>query len=222
MDSLARLDAIAGVTPAHREQYAAKVNDEAARRVSSFLSDSRILAERAKLCQHSGCAFLCTGLTPKYCCRLCAKSPGKHGPKCERKLLPCSTPGCTYAVTGLSATHCCKACAYGKPHGPNCWCLKAEVEEEAEAEAGMLCEEVEPEDRDAVPSGGGAELMPLTAPSSPAGDENRDPANSGMMTMIDVSDAAEIKQLAAQVDEYQSEIEANAAVIQALRDALAR
>ena len=77
-------------------------------------------------------------------------------------------------------------------------------------------------DGDAVPSGGGAELMPATPPSSPPGDENRDPSNGGASSLIDVSDAAEIKQLEAKVEEYQSEIEANAAVIQALRDALAR
>ena len=82
---------------------AASKQDAAASQVSAFLSDSRILAERvSKKCSNSGCAFLCTGLTPKHCCRMCAKSPGAHGPKCQKRLLACSTPGCNYAVTGLT------------------------------------------------------------------------------------------------------------------------
>ena len=109
--------------------------DLASAKVSSFLSDSRVFAERISTqCSNSGCAFLCTGLAPKHCCKMCAKSPGSHGPKCQKKLLPCATPGCTYAVTGLTAKHCCKMCAsfrehgddwWGPSHGAQCWCLPA-------------------------------------------------------------------------------------------------
>ena len=102
-------------------------DDDAAIAVSAFLSDSRMLCEEAKLCKNSGCAFLCTGLTPSHCCRMCARSPGAHGPKCTMKLLVCSTPGCTHAVTGLVAGYCCKMCARGEDHGPNCWRLPVEL-----------------------------------------------------------------------------------------------
>jgi hypothetical protein len=110
-------------------------------RVSAFLSDSRLLAEKARRCKHSNCAFLCTGIQPEHCCRLCARSPGQHGPKCERKLLPCSSAGCKYAVTGLSAAHCCRMCAAGRgEHGPNCWHLDAAGDARADdAEPDELC-----------------------------------------------------------------------------------
>ena len=84
-------------------------------------------------CQHTGCAFLCTGLTPNHCCKKCAATPGMHGPKCKRQLLMCSTDGCNYAVTGLTALHCCRRCGSGTSndagdgakdaHGPYCWRL---------------------------------------------------------------------------------------------------
>ena len=82
--------------------------DAATQKVSAFLSDSRLMAEKiSTLCAHSGCAFLCTGLSGKYCCRMCARSPGAHGPRCQKKMLPCLTPGCGFAVTGLAPAHCC-------------------------------------------------------------------------------------------------------------------
>ena len=81
---------------------------------------------------HTGCAFLCTGLSSKHCCRKCAHNPGSHGPKCEGKLLACSTEGCGYAVTGLTAAHCCHRCRDGGnqsdawgTHGPHCWRLSS-------------------------------------------------------------------------------------------------
>jgi hypothetical protein len=86
------------------------------------------------LCMHTGCAFLCTGVSSKHCCKKCERNPGSHGPKCERKLQPCSTEGCVYAVTGLTASHCCHRCresgsgsqndGWGS-HGPHCWRLSA-------------------------------------------------------------------------------------------------
>ena len=211
MDSLARLDAVAE----NGGSTSTRNFDDAAMRVSSFLSESRILAQRAKLCQHTGCAFLCTGIASKFCCKLCAKSPGKHGPKCEKKLLPCSSPGCTFAVTGVSDTHCCKMCAYGKGHGPNCWCLAAEE---------VACEEVESAGTDAEvsddqPSGTGLE----DPPSTPSSDDGQGRLGaSDESDAIDVSDTAEIKALSAKVVDNQHEIDTNAAVIQALRDALGR
>ena len=102
-------------------------DDDAVKRVSLFLSESRVLAEKTQRCKHTGCAYLVTGLAPKYCCRMCARSPGAHGPKCAKKLLTCSTPGCGFAVTGLTERHCCRMCAGGKDHGPNCWCLPVEL-----------------------------------------------------------------------------------------------
>ena len=108
-------------------------DDVAASKVSAFLSDSRVIAERVKICKNSGCAHIVTGLTPAYCCRICAKSPGAHGPKCAKKLLTCATPGCGYAVTGLTEKHCCRMCAGGGDHGPNCWCLQVELAEKPEA-----------------------------------------------------------------------------------------
>ena len=110
---------------------------DASARVSAFLSDSRLLAEQAKKCKNTNCAFLCTGLTPSHCCRLCARTPGEHGPKCQRSVLPCSSPGCTYAVTGLAPAHCCRVCATGRgEHGPNCWHLPAEATVCTEDEVG--------------------------------------------------------------------------------------
>ena len=91
-------------------------------------------ASEAALCMHTGCAFLCTGLSLKHCCRKCAHHPGSHGPKCEKKLQPCGTEGCGYAVTGLTATHCCHRCRQNGSssqsdewgsHGPHCWRLSA-------------------------------------------------------------------------------------------------
>lgn len=98
--------------------------DQATAKVSAFLSDSRILAEKAKRCKNSNCAFLITGLTPSHCCKLCARTPGEHGPRCQKRLLACGSPGCAYAITGLAPAHCCKMCATGSGmHGPNCWHL---------------------------------------------------------------------------------------------------
>jgi len=98
--------------------------DQAVAKVSAFLSDSRILAEKAKRCKNSNCAYLCTGLTPSHCCKLCARTAGEHGPKCQKRLLACGSPGCAYAITGLAPAHCCKMCASGSGmHGPNCWHL---------------------------------------------------------------------------------------------------
>lgn len=213
MDSLARLDAVAE----GGGSASTRTLDDAAIRVSSFLSESRIVAQRAKLCQHTGCAFLCTGLTPKYCCRLCAKSPGKHGPKCEKKLLPCSTPGCNFAVTGLNDTHCCKMCAYDKGHGPNCWCLAADEPDEEMQSSCATC--ADPEESEGMPSGGCVQL-----PSSPTSsyDHQERTADDHDASCVDVSDTAELKILAAKIEDNRHEIETNAAVIQALRDALGR
>ncbi len=105
------------------------------RKVSAFLSDSRILTVKsARLCKNSGCAFLCTGVAPRYCCKKCGVSPGSHGPRCERRMLPCSSAGCEFAYTGLGDAEepfCCRMCARGQGHGPQCWQQLA-VEPEAE------------------------------------------------------------------------------------------
>ena len=107
---------------------AVALNDATAQ-VSAFLSDSRLFAERtAKACQNKNCAYLCTGLSPNYCCKRCAKAPNQHGPRCLKKLLHCSSPGCGYAVTGLAPSHCCRRCARGEDHGPNCWLLPVPVD----------------------------------------------------------------------------------------------
>ena len=187
--------------------------DAAEAKVSAFLSDSRVVAEKARRCKHSGCAYLVTGLTSAYCCRMCARCPGAHGPKCAKKLLVCSTPGCGMAVTGLSETHCCKACGLGRDHGPHCWCLPVELassdgpdedEESGEAEASALAPACEP---CAPPSS-----EPVAPASMPAGAADDEP--------VDVSDA-ELAALQAQANSNRSSIAANAAVIQALREALA-
>ena len=70
----------------------------------------------------------------------------RHGPKCQSKLLACSTPKCNYAVpvTGLTPKHCCKMCAgsrdhgedwWGPTHGAQCWCLAMECSPAADDEA---------------------------------------------------------------------------------------
>lgn len=113
------------------------------------------------LCMHTGCAFLCTGLSPRHCCRKCAHTPGLHGPKCEGKLLACKTEGCGYAVTGLTAAHCCRRCrdggsqtdAWGS-HGPHCWRLSAT--------GAKSCDDAAP---DAAPSQA-ASLMDASAASA--------------------------------------------------------
>lgn len=113
----------------------------AAQRLSAFLSDSRMFAEQeAKLCAHSGCAFLCTGASPSHCCRMCAESPGDHGPRCRKKLLQCRN--CGFAVTGLAKAHCCRGCAGGGEHGPNCWQLPAADDDESDGAEGASSDEV--------------------------------------------------------------------------------
>jgi hypothetical protein len=239
MESLKRLDAAAEGRSTMEDK---KKLDDAGSRVSSFLSESRILAERATLCAHSGCAFLCTGLTPKYCCRLCAKTPGTHGPKCQKKLLPCSTPGCTFAVTRLGEKYCCKMCQREKvawtkeSHGPQCWCLPmeekceaAEEEEEAATEpqssGASNSEELELVGHDTegqTDRGSGSELRPsLSLRSSPATASSDRPS-------YDISDEKEnavsdqmIDALSAKIKGNEMALMANEAVIRALRQALA-
>eukprot|EP00908_Phaeocystis_cordata_P019452 Transcript_30965.p3 GENE.Transcript_30965~~Transcript_30965.p3 ORF type:complete len:195 (-),score=34.37 Transcript_30965:10-594(-) len=68
-------------------------------------------------CQH--CHLAQTGILEGFCCRKCARSPGTHGPFCEKRLLPCLS-GCGFAVTRQGAAHCCLRCERGEPHGPRC------------------------------------------------------------------------------------------------------
>lgn len=211
------------------------VLDDATSRVSSFLSDSRVLAERATLCKNSGCAYLCTGLTPKFCCRICAKSPGAHGPKCAKRMLPCSRPGCGYAVTGIAEKHCCKACALGRDHGPQCWCLSVALAADNEEDtmddpmedvssapvvggnAGSSCQ---PCDEEALPLDSAlavASTLAVAAAAAPSGDE---PAGlCGGAEPVDISDA-EVAALQDEVNGNRSSIATNAAIIQALKEAL--
>ena len=154
---------------------------------------------------------------------MCAKSPGAHGPKCQKKLLACSSPHCNYAVTGLTQKYCCKVCAgakqhgdnwWGPEHGPQCWRLPAEapkVEEPAPAETGsgpddvgadMLCREVDDPDQSSEADGAASASAAAAAAAA-------DP------------EEAEIRALKAEVQEKQSVIATNEALIKALRDALA-
>ena len=68
-------------------------------------------------CRH--CHFAQTGISAGFCCRLCARTPGKHGPFCEQRLVKCQA-NCGFAVTRHGATHCCLRCEHGEPHGPRC------------------------------------------------------------------------------------------------------
>ena len=175
---------------------------DAVSKVSAFLSDSRFFAERAaKLCKHSGCAFLVTGvaLAGPHCCRTCARTPGRHGPKCARRLLPCSRPGCAFAVTGLSAKHCCKMCARNGEHGPNCWCMPAGEEEEEDEAVDVA---------DGAESQAGSIDGLACVPCKPVPAEGDD------------GGAVALAALAAQVEGNEEQIAANAAVIRTLRDAI--
>ena len=64
-------------------------------------------------CRHTGCAFLCTGLIPNYCCKKCAAAPGMHGPKCKR-----SSSAQMVATTPSRVSQLCTAAggaAVGRP-----------------------------------------------------------------------------------------------------------
>ena len=119
---------------------------DAVARVSAFLSDSRLFAEKATRCKNKNCAYLCTGIAPAHCCKVCARTPNQHGPRCLKKLLPCSRPGCGYAVTGLAPSHCCRKCANGEDHGPSCWLMPVPVAVESDEE--------DDQGADEMPSGG--------------------------------------------------------------------
>ena len=222
----------AGLPTGMSSQRSSK-DDDAVKRVSLFLSESRVLAEKTQRCKHTGCAYLVTGLAPKYCCRMCARSPGAHGPKCAKKLLTCSTPGCGFAVTGLSERHCCRMCAGGKDHGPNCWCLPVELasssvdevdEPEDLTDGGAMsaldlepcppCQPCKPpmaEAPSAVPPDDASGPLAWVDPGEPAGSDDEEP--------IDVSDE-QVAELQGKVDDNMSSIATNAAIIQALREAL--
>ena len=220
------------------------VVEDAASKVSSFLSESRVLAERATLCKHSGCAYLCTGLAPSHCCRMCAKSPGAHGPKCAKKLLGCATPGCSMAVTGITEKYCCKMCGKNGQHGPNCWCLQMalvrtdEGEEEAEAEAEAEAETEAESASASSPEPTGWPLATVDEPSEPEppddtvatacaaaahawskSESKMYDAKAGEGEPIDISDA-EVAELETTVQANQATIATNMAIIQALREAL--
>ncbi|KAL3893862.1 MAG: hypothetical protein SGPRY_013973 [Prymnesium sp.] len=92
-----------------------------AQALSSFLSESRVKIEQThRVCSSVGCNYVCTGLLPSHCCRLCASSAGKHGPRCQKRHLRCATPGCAFLCTGISSSHCCRLCAHGEGHGHLC------------------------------------------------------------------------------------------------------
>ena len=78
---------------------------------------STATAESEMQCRH--CHFAQTGISAGFCCRLCARTPGKHGPFCEQRLVKCQA-NCGFAVTRHGATHCCLRCEHGEPHGPRC------------------------------------------------------------------------------------------------------
>ena len=84
-----------------------------------FLTESRMMVAAATV-KCAGCSFAVTGLTKSHCCVLCQRTPGKHGPRCERRLRKCKN--CDYAVTMADCPHhCCKLCARGEEeHGPRC------------------------------------------------------------------------------------------------------
>lgn len=226
------------------------VVEDAASKVSSFLSESRVLAERATLCKHSGCAYLCTGLAPSHCCRMCAKSPGMHGPNCAKRLLPCSTPGCGNAVTGVDQKYCCKACPLGRDHGPQCWCLPialaADNGEDAEANENavswtpsrplddapdpdaLTCEPCGVEENPIESVFAVASTLAVAAAAAPSVDESSalgsDLGSTSAIGAIaeepfDISDA-EVAALQDEVDGNRSAIATNAAIIQALREAV--
>ena len=129
-----------------RRPMATNADADAEARVSAFLSDSRLFAEKATRCMNKNCAYLCTGIAPAHCCKVCAKTPNQHGPRCLKKLLPCSRPGCGYAVTGLAPSHCCRKCANGEDHGPSCWLMPVPVAVESDEE--------DDQGADEMPSGG--------------------------------------------------------------------
>ena len=85
----------------------------------AFLTESRMMVAAATV-KCAGCNFAVTGLTKSHCCVLCQRTPGKRGPRCERRLRKCKN--CDYAVTMADCPHhCCKLCARGEEeHGPRC------------------------------------------------------------------------------------------------------
>ena len=207
-----------------------KLND-AGSKVSAFLSESRIIAERVTLCKHSGCAFLCTGLAPKHCCRMCARSPGAHGPKCQRRMLPCATPCCEFAMTGITERHCCKACELGRDHGPQCWCLKhalaaADGDEGADSadEGAADGDSAPPDALDACQPCAGSSASSTSQAAAAAVSTAAGPSALGWAAPaadepVDVSDA-ELAVLQETVDGNMSQLATNAAIIQALKEAL--
>ena len=208
--------------------------EAAAKAVQDELKESRIQAESTTLCAHSGCCFLVTGLTQKYCCKKCHASPGMHGPKCQKKLLPCSTPGCPYAVTGLSSIYCCKMCGKNGQHGPHCWHLNLPTAVEDDDEEGS-------EEPGPLPLPGGATgaLQSNSLQSDSGGSASSALASASMMVAAAATDAADMAEAAlpdvsageaasekqmesliAKVDANQAQLDANAAAIEALRQEL--
>ena len=66
----------------------------------------------------AGCSFAVTGLTKSHCCVLCQRTPGKHGPRCERRLRKCKN--CDYASRWQTARTTAASCARAAGHGPRC------------------------------------------------------------------------------------------------------
>jgi hypothetical protein len=205
----------------------------AAQLLQEDLRASRLVAESAQLCANSGCAFLCTGLAPKHCCKRCARDPGAHGPKCERKLRLCSRPGCPYSVTGVSSIFCCKLCGSTGEHGPNCWCLTVPTEPDDEQLDRAMAAEAEPP---SAPEGGSSAdgeaasafasasavvaAVAAQAETAAAAVTDLPDVSAGEAVSVDELDADELDALEAVVQANQAEMDSNKAMIEALRKAL--
>lgn len=189
----------------------------AAKSVQEDLHASRMLKEQnGTLCSNSGCAYICTGIVPGYCCAKCARSPGQHGPKCERRMLPCSTPGCVYGCTGLAPNHCCKMCAKDGNHGPHCWrCEVPSLLPGSDDNEDALQDAEEAADApDAPPSAGLASASFLVAAAAKGAEA------MAISALPDISEGDVEAVLEETVEKNQAAIDANAAVIEALKLAL--
>ena len=173
-----------------------------------------------------------------------------HGPNCAKRLLPCSTPCCGNAVTGVDQKYCCKACGLGRDHGPQCWCLPialaADNHEDAEANENAIswtpsrpleelpdadahtCEPCEKEENLIESVFAVASTLAVSAAVAPSLDESSalgsDLGSSSTIGAVaeepfDISDA-EVARLQDEVDGNRSAIATNAAIIQALKEAL--
>ena len=95
--------------------------------------------EGGKRCATPGCQYQPTWHA-EYCCKVCAKGKGSHGPNCEKvaatcsdssedteskaiEIRRCATDGCQYQAH--KGDYCCGACAKGKRCGHGTRCQRA-------------------------------------------------------------------------------------------------